>query len=134
MMVVVLLTTPISWQGEYHAQQANAASVYDYTLTFPSSRYPETSSHIRDAIAAGHSDVCTIDRSGADERREESLRGVPTKSGYDRDEWPMAMCLEGGAGADIRYITPSDNRGAGSWVGNQLTKYPDGTKVKFVFN
>ncbi|MDQ0417601.1 hypothetical protein J2Z48_001774 [Croceifilum oryzae] len=30
----------------------------------------------------------------------------------------MAMCLEGGHGADIRYISPADNRGAGAWVGN----------------
>ena len=52
--------------------------------------------------------------------------------GYDRDEYPMDMCEEGGAGADIEYITPSDNRGAGSWVSHQLSDYPDGTKVLFV--
>lgn len=45
----------------------------------------------------------------------------------------MAMCDEGGAGADIEYITPSDNRGAGSWVGNQLEDFADGTKVEFMF-
>ncbi|QNG61959.1 DNA-entry nuclease [Bacillus sp. PAMC26568] len=95
-------------------------------------RYPETGDHIFDAIAAGHSDVCTIERDGAEERREESLAGIPAKPGYDRDEWPMAMCEEGGAGASVRYVTPSDNRGAGSWVGNQLENYPDGTKVLFI--
>lgn len=105
---------------------------YDETLTFPSDRYPETGAHIRDAIADGHSNGCTIDRSGADQRREESLAGYPTKEGYDRDEWPMAMCLEGGEGASVRYISPSDNRGAGAWVGNQVRDYPDGTKVKIV--
>jgi hypothetical protein len=56
---------------------------------------------------------------------------VPTKKGYDRDEWPMAMCEEGGTGANVKYISPSDNRGAGSWVSNQLDKYPDGTTVEF---
>jgi len=30
------------------------------------------------------------------------------------------------------YIEASDNRGAGSWVGNALKEYPDGTRVKFV--
>ncbi|MBR2565430.1 MAG: DNA-entry nuclease [Paenibacillus sp.] len=104
----------------------------DYTITFPADRYPETASHIRRAIQAGHSDVCTIDRKGAEENRERSLRGVPIKKGKDRDEWPMAMCAEGGEGADIQYITPKDNRGAGSWVGNQLSTYPDGTRVRFV--
>lgn len=46
----------------------------------------------------------------------------------------MAMCVEGGDGASIEYIDPSDNRGAGSWVGNQLEEYPDGTRVEFIFN
>ncbi|MDR6884006.1 hypothetical protein J2X61_005804 [Bacillus sp. 3255] len=60
------------------------------------------------------------------------MKGVPTKKGYDRDEWPMAMCAEGGAGADIQYVAPSDNRGAGSWISNQLEKYPDGTRVEIM--
>ncbi|MCP1527704.1 hypothetical protein J2Y71_000326 [Bacillus pumilus] len=44
----------------------------------------------------------------------------------------MAMCEEGGAGADIEYISPADNRGAGSWVSHQLSEYEDGTAVLFV--
>lgn len=101
-------------------------------LEFPADKYPETGKHIKDAVEAGASAVCTIDRTGAEENRDESLKGVPTKKGYDRDEWPMAMCAEGGSGADIEYITPSDNRGAGSWVGNQLEDYSDGTQVEFI--
>ncbi|WP_338043665.1 NucA/NucB deoxyribonuclease domain-containing protein [Paenibacillus hamazuiensis] len=104
----------------------------DHVLIFRSDKYPETAQHIKDAIAAGESDTCTIDRKGADERREQSLKGIPTKPGYDRDEWPMAMCKEGGSGADIRYVSPKDNRGAGSWVSNQLEVYSDGTRVKFI--
>ncbi|PNQ78853.1 NucA/NucB deoxyribonuclease domain-containing protein [Paenibacillus sp. F4] len=101
-------------------------------LEFPSKRYPETAQHIKEAIAAGKSSVCTIDRDGADHNRDLSLKGVPTKKGKDRDEWPMAMCSEGGEGADIKYISPKDNRGAGSWVGHKLDDYPDGTKVEFI--
>lgn len=104
----------------------------DYTITFPSDRYPETAQHIKEAVAAGHSDTCTIDRDGADNNRDLSLRGVDTKKGYDRDEWPMAMCAEGGEGADIKHISPKDNRGAGSWVGHQLSDYPDGTRIQFI--
>lgn len=103
------------------------------TLEFPADRYPKTAAHIRNAIDKGESAVCTIDRDGAEENREDSLRGIPTKKGFDRDEWPMAMCEEGGTGADIQYIPPSDNRGAGSWVGNALEDYPDGTQVEFTF-
>lgn len=55
-------------------QQIQGASSYDKVLYFPLSRYPETGSHIRDAIAEGHPDICTIDRDGADKRREESLK------------------------------------------------------------
>lgn len=110
------------------------AATAELLLEFPADRYPETAAHIREAIAKGHSEVCTIDRSGAEENRDESLRGIPTKPGYDRDEWPMAMCAEGGEGASVSYIDPSDNRGAGAWVSNQLEDYPDGTRVRFVVN
>lgn len=110
------------------------AGVYDYELRFPAERYPETGSHIAAAIGRGSSDTCTIDRQGADVNRDQSLRGIPTRKGLDRDEWPMAMCAEGGAGASIAYISPSDNRGAGSWVSNQLSDYPDGTVVLFVIH
>lgn len=104
---------------------------YDYVIDFPEEKYPETAAHIKEAINNGESQVCTIDRKGADENRELSLAGIPTKKGYDRDEWPMAMCEEGGNGASVEYVLPSDNRGAGSWVGNRLEDYPDGTKVLF---
>ncbi|MCY7576679.1 MULTISPECIES: NucA/NucB deoxyribonuclease domain-containing protein [Bacillus] len=105
---------------------------YDVKLKFPADKYPETARHIKNAIKKGASAVCTIDREGADENREKSLKNIPTKRGYDRDEYPMAMCEEGGAGADIEYISPSDNRGAGSWVSHQLSEYEDGTAVLFV--
>ena len=102
-------------------------------ILFPADRYPDTARHIQDAIQKGESPICTIDREGAEENRSLSLKGVPTKKGFDRDEWPMAMCQEGGEGADIEYITPKDNRGAGSWVGNQLENLADGTRVEFMF-
>lgn len=105
---------------------------YDITLAFPSNEYPETALHIYGAIEQGASAICTIDRDGAADNRKASLAGVDTKNGYDRDEWPMAMCEEGGAGASVAYIDASDNRGAGSWVGNRLADYPDGTRVLFV--
>ncbi|OAB31204.1 hypothetical protein PMSM_19920 [Paenibacillus macquariensis subsp. macquariensis] len=105
----------------------------DYSLVFPAERYPETAKHIQNAIKSGHSAICTIDRAGAEDNRSESLKGIPTKKGFDRDEWPMAMCTEGGVNADIEYISPKDNRGAGSWVGNQLEDYPDGSRVEFIF-
>ncbi|BBH21658.1 hypothetical protein Back11_30030 [Paenibacillus baekrokdamisoli] len=110
----------------------NGSTTSEHTLYFPKDRFPETGQHIKNAIASGESSICTIDRKQAEENRKHSLKGVPTKKGYDRDEWPMAMCAEGGTGADIAYIDPSDNRGAGSWVSNQLEKYEDGTQILFI--
>lgn len=107
---------------------------YDAVLEFPASKYPQTAAHIKSAIEKGESPICTIDRDGADENRDQSLKGIPTKEGFDRDEFPMAMCEEGGLGADVSYVESSDNRGSGSWVGNQLEKYPDGTRVLFVID
>ncbi|KAB8139243.1 hypothetical protein F9U64_01060 [Gracilibacillus oryzae] len=120
-------TVDITYNGEVIA-------TYDVTLHFPVSEYPETAAHIEEAIANGESAICTIDRNGADENRNDSLAGIPTRDGYDRDEFPMAMCEEGGEGASVKYVEPSDNRGAGAWVGNQLEQYPDGTRVLFVLD
>jgi len=120
------------------SNEANSTAVqtepdeYDYVLVFPSDSYPETALHIYNAIENGHSDVCTIDRDGADSNRKQSLKGIDTKEGYDRDEWPMAMCKEGGYGASVAYIDSSDNRGAGSWVGHQLSAYDNGERILFI--
>lgn len=119
-------------QAEEQSKSVQQDGKYDVVLEFPADRYPETAAHIQDAIRKGHSNICTIDRDGAEENRGESLKGIPTKEGFDRDEWPMAMCREGGKGAHIAYIDPSDNRGAGSWVSHHTRDYPDGTRIKFV--
>ena len=54
----------------------------------------------------------------------------PTVSGKDRDEYPPAVFKEGGSGADVRTIDPSDNGGAGSSIGNQISDIPEGTTVQ----
>ncbi|AIQ60176.1 NucA/NucB deoxyribonuclease domain-containing protein [Paenibacillus borealis] len=136
LIIVVLLSLAAYYFGEngqLPSQTPSSGNSEVVRLEFPSDRYPETARHIQEAIENGESPICTIDRNEAEANRKESLKGVPTKKGYDRDEWPMAMCAEGGAGADIEYITPSDNRGAGSWVGNQLEDFADGTRVEFMF-
>ncbi|QST00325.1 DNRLRE domain-containing protein [Pontibacillus sp. ALD_SL1] len=102
----------------------------DVEVTTPSNRYPETSKHIQEAQKAGHLDTLTIDRSGAKSRRRDSLRGREKVPGKDLDEYPPAMFKEGGKGASVRPVSPSDNRGAGAYLGNKLRNYPDGTKVR----
>jgi hypothetical protein len=135
-ITVALLAAGLYWfegGGLYERTTGeNPPSSSQVTLQFPSARYPETAQHIKKAIRAGKSPVCTIDREGAGENRKHSLAGIPTRKDYDRDEWPMAMCTEGGKGANVKYIAPKDNRGAGSWVSHQLDEYKDGTRVQFV--
>ncbi len=94
------------------------------------SRYPETCAHIEDAINNGQPSVLTKDSDPVRNylRRTAAVQGYPTLPSLDRDEYPMAMTLEGGAGADIRYISRGDNRGAGASIRSQLDPYPNGTQ------
>ena len=92
-------------------------------VTLSSSKYPETTDHISDAVADGEPSLLHIDRADEDAHRDASLADYPPRSGYDRDEYPPAMSEEGGTGADVRYIDPSDNRGSGSSMGSQLADW-----------
>ncbi|MFZ7134925.1 NucA/NucB deoxyribonuclease domain-containing protein [Avibacterium avium] len=99
-------------------------------ITLSKAKYPETATHINDAINKGHPNILTIDRKGAVKRRREALSNIPIKKGFDRDEYPPAMFAEGGKNSSIRYISPSDNRGAGSCIGIQCREFNDGDKIK----
>lgn len=124
----------------------NQAQIYDAaegidgdkeptTVYINADRYPESASHIDDAQGGtsyrGAEDTAyekqqpselTVNRGGADDNRSESLRGVPTESGKDRDEYPPATFSEGGKGASVKNIPLSDNRGSGSSMGHQLRR------------
>ncbi len=102
------------------------------TVTIPKDKYPESAQHIEDAQAAGHPSTLTVNREGAALNRRNSLRDVETQPGVDRDEYPPAMFEEGGTGASVRYINPSDNRGAGACIGAQCKNLPNGSTVKIV--
>jgi hypothetical protein len=92
-------------------------------------KYPQSAQHIQDAQAAGHPKTLTINRKGSKGNRRKSLKGIPTKKGQDRDEYPPAMFKEGGSGASVRHIDSSDNRGSGSCIGAQCRGLADGTEV-----
>ncbi|KOA20845.1 tRNA nuclease WapA precursor [Clostridium homopropionicum DSM 5847] len=102
----------------------------DVEIVIPRSKYPETAQHVEDAIKSGHPDKLTVDRSKAKANRKESLKDIPKVKAKDLDEYPPAMFREGGAGASVRPVVPSDNRGSGSWMGHKLRAFPDGTRVR----
>jgi hypothetical protein len=99
-------------------------------VRFDDDRWPHIADHIRDAQRLRNSRgrlifrrVFHIDRTGADENRRQSLQGIPTRKGFDRDEYPPAVAREGGKGADVRYVRSGENRSAGSYMGNELEPY-----------
>lgn len=88
--------------------------------------------HVRVAVRKGWPRVTRIWRPGADRRRDRALRGIPTKSGYDRDEWPMAMARRHWR-AHVRYVPMSQNRSAGAITGNALSDFCNGVRFTVVF-
>ena len=114
---MLALVVALGGAGDALACMRQYHSVY---VELSSSRYPETTDHIADAIAAGQPALLHIARDEEEANRDASLAPWPPRTGFDRDEYPPAMSDEGGAGADVRYIDPSDNRGAGATMGNAL--------------
>jgi hypothetical protein len=92
-------------------------------------KYPESANHIDEAQNNGHPRILTVNRKNAQNNRKKSLKGIPTKKGQDRDEYPPAMFKEGGEGASVRHIKSSDNRGSGSCIGAQCRDVKNGEKI-----
>lgn len=122
-------TDALGLKGCY-LKEAKEGSEYKYILQISEKEYPETARHIKKSIKNGKSDIVTIERTRACERRKDALEGIETKKGLDRDEWPMAMFKEGGAGADIEHISRKDNRGAGSSIRAALSRCGNGDIIK----
>uniref|UniRef100_A0A931CZZ2 RHS domain-containing protein n=1 Tax=Pseudomonas chaetocerotis TaxID=2758695 RepID=A0A931CZZ2_9PSED len=119
---------PWGWKG--CSVKQGDGKTHDIVLELTRKQYKQAFGHIQAVIKKTGLDIFTINRAGAARNRKSSLSGYPTKKGKDRDEFPMAMFKEGGKGASVRYIDPSDNRGAGSSISHALDPYPDGTTVK----
>ncbi len=103
-------------------------------ISISKSKYPQSTKHIQDAIQSGQPDILTINRDGTKANRKASLAGIDKVKGYDLDEYPPAMFKEGGQGASVRPILPSDNRGAGAVIGMKLRPFPDGTRVRIIIS
>jgi hypothetical protein len=100
------------------------------TVKLSSRRYPHATGHIREAVSHGKPTVLHLQRTQAKTNRRKSLRNIPTRPGYDRDEYPPASTREGGQGAHVRYVIPRENRGAGATMRKQLATYCDGQKFR----
>jgi hypothetical protein len=114
-------------------------------LVFSASKYPNIRRHFRGAVRRGWPVRLVLNRPSADERRERLLRGIPTREGFDRDEYPPAVGrgrspeLERGRDprgwkADVRYVPSSENRSHGASLGAKLKRFCNGTRFRYVFS
>jgi len=114
------------------------------TVRFSTSKYPSIRRHFLKATTKGKwPRILTINRDGAEQRRDRLLRGVPTRKGFDRDEYPPAVARGLGAStrgtnpigwmASVQYVPSSENRSHGSTMGAALRKWCNGVKFRYVF-
>lgn len=89
-------------------------------------RHATLIAHERAALTHGQPRVLHIDRVDAAAHRAASLTGIPTRKGFDRDEYPPAMAAEGGKGADVAYVASAENRSGGSVMSHQLAPFCEG--------
>jgi hypothetical protein len=96
-------------------------------------RWPDIIGHVQRATDRdGRPRHLHIDRADADVHRAAALAGIPTKTGFDRDEYPPAMSLEGGADSTVEYVPSSENRSQGSAMGAALSGFCEGQMFELV--
>lgn len=92
--------------------------------------------------------ILVLNRPEADGRRDRLLENIPTKSGFDRDEYPPAVgrgrangsqhgLVQGfgplGWRADVAYVDSSENRSQGASMGAKLRGLCNGTRFRYAF-
>jgi hypothetical protein len=117
-------------------------------LRFSSTKYRNIKKHALAAIADGWPRILVVNRPGADARRDRLLDDIPTKDGFDRDEYPPAVGRGRANGdqrglvrginpvgwmADVMYVPSSENRSHGSSLGAKLRGLCNGTRFRYVF-
>jgi hypothetical protein len=113
------------------------------SIGFSKTKYPTIRQHFLKAVAKGWPRTLVLHRPGASARRTRLLEDVPTRDGYDRDEYPPAVArgrgfhIRGvdprGWKADVAYVPSSENRSHGSTMGIKLKRFCNGTKFRYVF-
>jgi hypothetical protein len=101
-------------------------------ISFSAAKYPNIRAHFRAAVRRGWPRSLVLNRPGADSRRDQLLEGIPTRAGFDRDEYPPAVG-RGRWKADVRYVGSSENRSHGASLGGKLRGFCDGTRFRYVF-
>jgi hypothetical protein len=145
------IVTVIAWPSTTGATPATSAGndcvkpAGVQRLVFSRSKYPHIRRHFRCAVLRrGWPRRLILNRRGADARRDRALEDIPTRDGFDRDEYPPAVGRGRGPGlergrhprgwkADVRYVPSSENRSHGTSLGNKLEPVCNGTRFCYVF-
>jgi len=114
-------------------------------IVFSGARYPNVRRHLRRAVLQRGSATSARRQSRrADERRERLLRDIPTREGFDRDEYPPAVGRGRGPGLE-RGRTHADGKPTcatsrhqrtaptAHHTGAQLQPLCNGTRFRYVF-
>ena len=119
------------------------------SIRFSGSRYPNIRQHMLDAESKGWPATLVLNRPGASARRERLLEDIPTRHGYDRDEYPPAVGRGRANGslrslvrgidprgwlADVEYVPSAENRSHGSSLGSKLRHFCNGTRFRYLFS
>ena len=141
--VVIVIATPSATSATAITQCLRPEGVQQ--LVFSAAKYPNVRRHFRRAVLRrGWPRRLVLNRRGADERRDRLLRDIPTRDGFDRDEYPPAVGRGRGPGlergrqprgwkGDVRYVPSSESRSHGASLGAQLSPFCDGTRFRYVF-
>jgi hypothetical protein len=150
LIAAALILTGLVWlpAGTTTATDAGTAACVKPSgvqrIVFSARKYPNVRRHFRGALRRGWPRRRGVNRRGADARRERVLRDIPTREGFDRDEYPPAVGRARGPGlergrnprgwkADVRYVPSSENRSHGATLGNRLEPFCNGTRFRYVF-
>ena len=101
-------------------------------ISFSGTKYPHIRRHMVRAVRMGWPRELVLKRKGADDRRDQALAGIPTKPGYDRDEYPPAVGRSRSA-TNVELVPSSENRSHGAALGVKLRRFCDGVRFRYVF-
>ena len=142
---VVVIATPSSGARAVPADAACERPRGVQPVVFTAAKYPNIRRHFRRAVhRRGWPLVLVVNRRKAEERRERLMREIPTREGFDRDEYPPAVGRGNGRDlergrrprgwrADVRHVPSSENRSHGATLGALLAPYCNGVRFRYVF-
>lgn len=130
MSLLALLAVLAPWPAQAAQIPACEYPLTVQTVSFSAEKYPTIHQHYVDALNRGEPAILVIDRVGAADRRTRALKGTPTLSEYDRDEWPPAVLREGWH-TDIAYVPSSENRSQGASLGAKIRAWCNGVRIKY---